>query len=466
MIRKWTLTLLSLMLALMLPFGALADTQHTLSIIPGELLASEQAIADLLDVIDLRVTGGERSGALTVLMNDQALVTLGLTADTTALYVASEVLGTDVLYVTWDDAFAMLTDLLKASLAESGADNVSIQALESSMAEAKQSIVSAIATGVQMQPQVAAPATFEESLAVIEQMFPNDPGMVKYITSLYEDMIIEDGSFADENRDTADQKYRMTMDEADLIAVCDTAYMRSMMMEVLAVEEPEATEEELSKAVDELIAEVKKLYEESGFEMIMDVYSLDAGQTVVGVDMLMNMSVEGTTMQMDAAYDRLTDEEGASHKANAAMSVDGENVEVVFDLYRSNSGKSEGMLGMLAAGEEIIIAYDAENVTADSRVRNAALYMRSGATAILEPAAADRPVISVVVKTEPAPEATLAALEKANADNSVDVLKLSDEQMQTLTNTVMTNGMQLLYTALGQLPTSTLNLLMNSGVME
>jgi len=466
MIRKWMLTLLSLMLALMLPFGALADTQHTLSIIPGELLASEQAIADLLDVIDLRVTGGERSGALTVLMNDQALVTLGLTADTTALYVASEVLGTDVLYVTWDDAFAMLTDLLKASLAESGADNVSIQALESSMAEAKQSIVSAIATGVQVQPQVAAPATFEESLAVIEQMFPNDPGMVKYITSLYEDMTIEDGSFADENRDTADQKYRMTMDEADLIAICDTAYMRSMMMEVLSMEEPEATEEELSKAVDELIAEVKKLYEESGFEMIMEVYSLDAGQTVVGVDMLMNMSVEGSTMQMDAAYDRLTDEEGASHKANAAMSVDGENVEVVFDLYRSNSGKSEGMLGMLADGEEIIIAYDAQNVTADSRVRGVALYMRSGATAILEPAAADSPVISFVIKTEPAPEATLAALEKANADNSVDVLKLSDEQMQTLANTVMTNGMQLLYTALGQLPTSTLNLLMNSGIME
>ena len=48
----------------------------------------------------------------------------------------------------------------------------------------------------------------------------------------------------------------------------------------------------------------------------------------------------------------------------------------------------------------------------------------------------------------------------------MNVLKLSDAEMQALGNTVMTNGMQLLYTALGQLPTSTLNLLMSSGMVQ
>lgn len=471
MIRKWMALVLSLMLTMMLPLGAMADTQHTLTIVPGELLASEQAIADLLDVVDLRVTEGDRSGALTVLLNDQALVTLGLTADTTGLYAASEVLGADVLYVTWDDAFAMLTDLMKANLAQAGADAAAVQALESSMAETKNSIVTALGSGMTVAPQVSTPATFEESLALVEKMFPDDPKMVEYIKGLYEDMTIEDGSFADEERDTADQKYRMTMDEEDLVAVCDTAYMESILLETLAAENPDATEEELAKAADEVVAEVKKLYEDSGFEMIMEMYTLDAGQTLVGMDMIMNMSIDATetegeelktSMQMAAVYDRLTDAEGVSHKADAAMAVDSSVVEVDFDLYRANSGKSEGMLGMLADGEEIIFTYEAENVAADTRVRGVALYMRSGATAILEPAAADRPVISFVIKTEPASEETLAALENANADNSVNVLKLSDAEMQTLSNTIMTNGMQVFYTALGQLPTSTLNLLMNS----
>ncbi len=471
MIRKWMTLLLSLLLAVTVPLSALADTQHTLSIVPGELLASEEAVADLLKVLDLRVTEGERSGALTVLMNDQPMVTVGLTADTTGLYAASEVLGTDVLYVTWDDAFAMLTDLMKANLAEAGMDANAVQALENSMAEAKNSIVEAVGSGVQATPQVSSPATLEESLAIVEQMFPDDPEMVNYIKGLYEDVTIEDGSFADENRDTADQKWRMTMDEADLIAVCDTAYMRNMILETMASQEAEASEADLNKAADEVIAEVKKLYEESGFEMIMEMYTLDAGQTLVGVDMIMNMSldateVEGeelqTAVQMAAEYDRLTDDEGVSHKANAAMAVDSQVVEVDFDLYRANSGKSEGMLGMLADGEEIIITYEAENTAADSRVRGVALFTRSGATAILEPSAADRPLISFVINSEPASEETLAALESATAENSVNVLKLSDAEMQTLGNTVMTNGMQLLYTALGQLPTSTLNLLMSS----
>ena len=41
MIRKWMTLLLSLLLAVTVPLSALADTQHTLSIVPGELLEGE-----------------------------------------------------------------------------------------------------------------------------------------------------------------------------------------------------------------------------------------------------------------------------------------------------------------------------------------------------------------------------------------------------------------------------------------
>lgn len=469
MIRKWFTMLLSLMLAVVLPVGALADTQHTLSVIPGDLLASEEAIADLLEVMDLRLTEGEKSGALTLLLNGQEMVTVGLAADATGLYASSGLLGTDVLYITWDDAFALLADTLTSSMAEAGVDDATLQSLETGLAEAKNSIVAAAGAGASSTTVVPAPATMEEKLALMEQMFPNDPKMVEYIRNLYADMSIEDGTFADEHRDTADQKYRMTMDEKDLVALCDTEYMKTIFLEALAMENPDASEAELVKAYEEVIAEVRKLYEDSGFEMVMEMYTLDAGQTLVGMDMIMNMSIDATesgeklktSMQMAADYDRLTDENGVSHQANAEMTVDLNKAEVSFDLYRANSGKSTGMLGMLADGEEIIVKYEAENTAADTRVRTAELYLRSGANAILEPSVSTRPMIGLVVTSESAAPETLYALENATAENSVNVLELSNAELQQLGNQISLNATQAFYAALGQLPTSTLNLLMS-----
>lgn len=470
MIRKWMALLLSLLLVMMLPLSALADRQHTLTVVPGELIGSQQAVADLLGVLDLRLTEGDRSGALTIMLNDQDIATLGLTADTTGLYVSSNIIGADVLYVTWEDGFAFLTDQVMIRLKEQGIDQATMQAIESTLEEAKTTIVAGIGAGTAVAAQPASPATIEESMAMVEEMFPGDEQMAAYIKSIYEDVSVEDGVFPSEKRDTADQKYRMTMDEADLLTLCETDYMRNMVTEQLAAQNQQATEAEIKAAADEVMAEVKALYEESGFEMIMEMYTQDAGQTLVGMDMIMNMSldageVEGeklqTSMQMAAVYDRLTDENGVSYKATAGIAADSSKAEFSFNLNKGNNGVSEGMLGVLAEGEEIVITYEAENTAPDTRVRGAALYMRSGANAILEPAASDRPMISFVLKSEPADESVLNALDTAKPETSVNVMKLSDEAMQALGNQIMANGMQVLYTALGQLPTSVLTMVMN-----
>ncbi len=474
MFRKWMSVILSLLLAAALPLTALADTQHTLSVVPGDMLASEEAVADLLDALALRITEGEKSGALSVMLNDQVIVTAGLTADATGLYAASGLLGEDVLYVTWDDGFAMLNDLLAGSMAQAGADEDVQKGLEATLAEVKNAIVSAIAAGNLPAAQSAVPVAMEESLKLVQEMFPDDPAMVDYIKGLYDEMTIEDGSFADEDRDTADQKYRMVMDESDLVAICDTNYMKSIITEAMAVEMADASEAEIAEAAEKMLDEVRKIYEESGLEMIMEMYTLDAGQTLVGMEMIMNMSVDATEsgeegntgMQMAAEYDRLTDENGVSHQASAAMAADLSMVEVSFDLYRANSGKSAGMLGMLADGEEVVVLYEAEQKAADTRERSFDLYFRSNATSILTPAASARPVIGIKLVTEPAPAETLAALENANAENSVDVLKLSEAEWKALGEQISLNATQILYTALSQLPTSALSLLMSSGMMQ
>lgn len=468
MFRKWINVFLCLMLSVMLPAAALADTQHTLSVVPGEMLASQTAVADLLNVLALRVAEGENSGALTVLLNDQQMVTLGLKADETGLYAGSELLGDDVFYVTWDEGIAFLSDLLIASMADSGLDEAVLQEMETALTEAQNGIVIAIASGQEAAAQSVAPATLEESLKLVEEMFPDDPAMVDYIKGLYESMTIEDGAFADENRDTADQKYRMVMDAADLTAVCETQYMKNMLREAVAMEMADASEAELDTAVEETLAELKKLYEESGFEMIMEMYTLDAGQTLVGLDMIVNMNAEAAeqgAVQMAGQYDRLTEEAGVSHKADGAIAAEGDVVKFSFDLQKGNNGISEGLLGLLAGGEEAVVLYKAEEKAGEICERSFELYLRSGATAILEPAASARPAIGVKLVSEPAPAETLAALENADAGNSVDVFKFSEKELKDLSNQISLNATQLLYTALGQLPTSVLQLMMGSGMM-
>ena len=106
MTRKLITTLLCLVLAVALPLAALADTRHTLTLIPGDDLSAVPAIADLCDALSLTLTKGEKSGGLTLSVGGEDIATVALGADSNGVYVESTLLGDDVYYVNWDDGFA------------------------------------------------------------------------------------------------------------------------------------------------------------------------------------------------------------------------------------------------------------------------------------------------------------------------------------------------------------------------
>lgn len=94
MTRKLITTLLCLVLAVALPLAALADTRHTLTLIPGDDLSAVPAIADLCDALSLTLTKGEKSGGLTLSVGGEDIATVALGADSTGLYVQSRCWGT------------------------------------------------------------------------------------------------------------------------------------------------------------------------------------------------------------------------------------------------------------------------------------------------------------------------------------------------------------------------------------
>ena len=78
MTRKLITTLLCLVLAVALPLAALADTRHTLTLIPGDDLSAVPAIADLCDALSLTLTKGEKSGGLTLSVGGEDIATVAL----------------------------------------------------------------------------------------------------------------------------------------------------------------------------------------------------------------------------------------------------------------------------------------------------------------------------------------------------------------------------------------------------
>lgn len=463
MIRKWLTVLLSLLLAVMLPVCAMADTQHTLRVIPGDVLASEQAVVDLLDVVSLTVTQASKSGALSVNLADDAIATVGLTADGTGLYVQSNLLSDDVLYVTWDDGFAVVTEAMVSLLRSEGVSLAELTEIESAMNELKLAIINVLNGST--APSLS---TVNKGKLILEfgKLAADDPKLVEFVSSIAKGIVTEEGTFTSDKHDAASQKITITLTSKELAMLCDTAVMRSVMEQSLRKElgaGADATDEQIAQYAEKNLAELKTEIENSDMRLLMTVHQNTDEDLPVNITMLTTMKADEETLAMKLDYNRLSTENGVGYKAEFISMLDSEEafLDMLFELNRGFDAVTEGRFALLADGEEMTVTYKAQNVEADTRSRLFELFLRSDAVSIVEPAAYLRPLISFELTSSMADPALLSDLESAEAETSVNVMKLSDEEMGTLLMNIETRCMQAVYGALDSLPTSVLSFVMN-----
>ena len=462
MIRKWTMTLLSLLLALMLPFAAFAQTQHALTVELGDMLATEPVVNDLLDVLTIKVTPGEKSGALTLTLDDTDIVTLGAGLDVSGLYVYSgEVLGEDVLCVNWDDAFTFLKGMIAAEMAAE--ETAGLGEMLEMLDQFKAQFLLALENGVQVNTNVT--MSKEEAMAQVSAMLGDDyPEMMAWIGSVYEKLTVQDGQFTAENRDAADQKYTLSLTNDDFLALMQTDYSRATLEKQILAQDATLEGDALKQMTEEQLKEVCAAFEVMDIVVVNDVYTLDEGKTVVGMALNMDMVSKeeaADAVKMTVDYNRCTTEAGISYKANMLMDAAGEKMaEMKLDSLCGADGTCKGIAGMLVDGEEIVLQFGSEKQADHTAERFASLYLRSDATAILEPGAADRPIITFHVNSSDVDCAAVTKLDAASLENSVDVMKMTSEEMEALVTDVSSRGMQVMFTAMSKLPTSVLNLIM------
>jgi len=460
MIRKFLTTMLALVLAVMVPVCALADRQHTLTVIPGPDLAAIEAVADLAEVLSFTLTTGDEGGAVDIGLSGNQMMSFAASADEKGLYFKSNLTGDDVLYIDWEEGIALFSQLAAAEMGEEEALAMQ-QVLEAQLGEI------AAASSKPMSTLT----TSEDVIAAVEKAYPNDPEMVEYTKKIYEKMDVEEGTFASEKRDTATGRTAMNMTNEDLLAICETQTMRSMMADIVKAENPELEGAELDAAADAVLEEVREIYANMEMNMGMSIYTVDDGETIVGLDLSVPMTIkdgeETINFVMNFEYNRLTADNGVSYKANLEMGVPDEQdgmITIVFDHFKGSDElyTSHGILALLAAGQQFTITYDA--TTEDFvRTRLAGVYLRDGAAAVIEPAASERPLISFQVVSQDADSDMVEAVERANADTAVNVLTLSEEGMNNLINNFYVHFTQVYANVLGNLPESILALMIDMG---
>lgn len=475
MTRKLITTLLCLVLAVALPLAALADTRHTLTLIPGDDLSAVPAIADLCDALSLTLTKGEKSGGLTLSVGGEDIATVALGADSTGLYAQSTLLGDDVYYVNWDDGFAYVSDLVMEIAEANGmeTDEGMAATLKNTLDLYKTKIVETLgAAGYAGSSTVT--GTLDSAMndrealkELIQESFPDDPDMVAVYERLFDNMTLEEGEFTDPERDPATRHMSMVLTSEDMADMCDTQYMRGVMEMTLKSQNPELGEEELSAAVDEAIEQARSVYEESDLQLVMNIYTSDEDTKLVGMDMGMEMTIpadEGTETKaaLNFNYDRLTGNNGVDHRADMSMIADDETLGLMgFQLSQGKDGVSDGYFAVLANRQQVTFAYHAENQGND-RIRTLNLYSRGNAAAIIAPAASDRPLFGFQLVSGPAEDSVLDAIDNATGDTAIDLMKLSAEEMQSLFIDLQAHVTQAAFTALGNLPESVIQL-MTSG---
>lgn len=457
MIRKWMTTLLCLLMALALPLCALADTQTTIKISLGDELVPDQAIKDLFDTLSFTLTGGEKAGALTVNVADTGVVSIAASVDENALYLGSELLGETVYYIGWDDLFTMMDAMM-----ESSADGEELAAAQQSMEQFKTTVM-ALVSGEALPAQST---DMEANKAAVLAQFEGDPTMQTWLQTIMDKVVVENGQFTAEGRDVAAVKTSITMTAEDLLPLFDTEYMRNSVKSALQNSEEE-TGEALEKATDDALAQSRQVIADSECLMTMETYADETSETLIGMDMKMDMTikedgeVEGTlAMLMD--YDRLTTDAGVSHKGNLSMTVSDDDETMTMqgqmDLLTGDD-LLEGNIALLVEGTEITLHFDTDEATGAVSV---ALYQRGNATSIIEPAASARPMLTLTFTSGETDGAVLSKVKAANAQNAVNILTMSGDDMQALSETVQNNAMSVLFQALSLMPSSVMQLLTSS----
>ena len=488
---KLLAVLLALLLCAMLPLSALAATEYSVQLIPGDDMASVPAVKDLCDALTLRLLQGENSGMLTLNLSGEDVFSAAARMTGDGLYLDSALLGDKPVYASAEDIGQVLTQLASA---EEGMTQETLNQIKPMIAHlfSQAGMMSELKGMALADPSVPPPAELksDELREQLQKLYGDDPAMLDYVLGILDRAEITEGSFTSDAHDPATQSIKITLTKDDVAKLQSSSTVQKILTNSDSTTGEEAAAE-LKKAMDnmEKMDVVMTLYADDSHLVALEM-TMDSAMTVTDDD----GETERESVQMTAAYNRLTKDGVMNHRATMMLGEDGETeADLAFVLTEEDGsytldgamnevddgkekpiltvkgvltvadGKADGWLALLADETQITFTY-AASVEGDSTDRVMALYVRENAVALTELAASERPLFSLRLKTtENADDSALKAIEAATAETALQPLQMSDEDCTAYITSISTNATQVLYAVLSKLPSSVIELMTASG---
>ena len=488
---------LCLLLIMLLPLTAFAEVAapsqqqtFTLSVTAGDdLSAISPAIPELLNILSLQsysLTDNDAFG-LSVLLDGTDVLSLNGRASEDGFFFQLEQLYEKILYVSAEDIITATMDLLKSEDIDEAILEQFSSVLSAGMVSSELPTATEEAkTVAEMKERLADPAIRQELIAATG----GDDTFVVYMDGLIDRMVETEGEFTGEDHDPATLKTEVTFTQDDVVAMMETTYVKQQLKAQLTLEDPDMTEEELEKALSDLLAEVNE--EVAASEILAPLTMLSDGEDIVFMSMPMSVVESSSSVEVKMDYRRLTTDGDVNHHVQMSVAADGEaaftmdgtlseksngNYELALDasegdsnaapllnvkgIYEDNKeGNIHGLLSVLVEGEMDFVAQFTSDKTETGKDSQFSLYIREASANPLTLAETDKPLVTInLSETTAAPDGRLDGILAATSDSAVDVLKLSSEEMETFTGEIMTNAQSWIISLISQLPPSVLELI-------
>lgn len=477
----------------------------TITFAPGTTLAADKAVADLSAAAAIRINklpGGY--GAFALVLSGVDTVSAQLRVETDGVYVQSETLGDKPLYFSWEDVNKGITEAMKSS----GADQASIDQFTNGFTSALQQITAAGAVTA-TEGTEAKPLTEEEIKQKITASMGGDEAFVKWMSAIEAKKVVTTGEFTLGDSDTADTKTEITLTKEDMASLYDVPYIQKQVTTQIKSQDATLTDEQAAAKTAETIATIKAEILKSDATMPITLYTKGENSLVAAEATLTGNFTKDVTMDAtattDAAAPTPTVAEPTISKVNAyfmftkktadpaktynfKMSVtmddkkqadvtgifthDGKTAAGSFNVINgdgktlfvangtadySDAKHTTGTLDITASESQtpmaVLIAFD--QVTGDKTI-DTSLSISSGVSVEAIKAAADTTLLGTIkVNTVVQDDSGLfTTLKEAAPTTSLEVLKLSAQELQTYLGKLQSNAMQTLYKVLGNLPAS------------
>lgn len=495
MFRKILASVLCLMLVLTMPLTSLAATDIALKIVPGaDLAAADASIKSIFDNLFLRLIVEDESGLFAIESDKGEIVSAGFRADEQGFYVASALLGDRVLYFSAEEVSAFMIEMMR----QTGADEATIAQMEQALAQlSSQPAANAIA-GSSINGNMFDDDALENMTA--EELYANDPAMLQFIKNMEEKMVVTEGEFTDAAYNTATTKTEVVMTSEDMMLIFDSEMVKEMYGSMA-----QAT----GMTADELIATVKDVFNQLDMTYNIVAYTNGDDLCAMQMDMIMKgdvtMEVTDTTgktstetetfdMTMDMDMNVLTagdvdnmvitttminNATATPETIGFAMNIanNDEADSVAFDgnltenektvvLFQGAFAEGEddavnGWVGILADNQQVTFTLTGKE-TNDVYDALVSIYTRGDSTAIVEPTWSDSAIISFAVRVQDTQTpALLNTLNNATPETSVQLLQMSQDELNNEINAISGDAFGALFTGLGNLPSDLYSLVMS-----